>query len=210
MNILVYDTETQCLPQFNLPSEHPDQPHIVEIACTLFNDYGVELGRFQSIVKPDGWIIPDDVAAIHGITTERAMDEGVDESKVLAEFLDMHVQCDLRVAHNETFDQRIARIAIKRFWRIDEPAITAAHRDTYADQFKAFPAFCTMNASKPILNLPPTEKMLAKRMKGPKSPNLTEAYLHFTGKTLEGAHQAMNDVNACAEIYFALKGRVSS
>jgi hypothetical protein len=38
-----------------------------------------------------------------------------------------------------------------------------------------------------------------------KSPNLGEAYEHFTGRPLEGAHNAMVDVKACMAVYFAIK-----
>jgi len=37
-----------------------------------------------------------------------------------------------------------------------------------------------------------------------KNPNLGEAYKFFTGKDLEGAHNAMVDVKACIEVYFGI------
>jgi DNA polymerase III subunit epsilon len=35
-----------------------------------------------------------------------------------------------------------------------------------------------------------------------KSANLAEAYKHFTGLDLQGAHNAMVDVSACMTVYF--------
>jgi DNA polymerase-3 subunit epsilon len=36
-----------------------------------------------------------------------------------------------------------------------------------------------------------------------KQATLSEAYEFFTGKKLEGAHDAMVDVRACMEVYFS-------
>lgn len=208
MKPFFYDTETTGLPDFKEPSEAPHQPHIVEIAALLYNDAGEQIDRFQALVRQDGWTIPDEVAQIHGITTERAMDEGIPEHEAVARFLALYARADMRVAHNESFDQRIVRIAIKRFghgahgW----DRLTQAERDVIADHFKARPAYCTCTAAKPIMKLPPTEKMLANpRFRNSyKQPNLQEAHTHFLGQAFDGAHGALADAEACARVYFAL------
>lgn len=33
--VVFFDTETSSLPLFKLPSEHPDQPHIVQLGACL-------------------------------------------------------------------------------------------------------------------------------------------------------------------------------
>lgn len=146
------------------------------------------------IVRPNGWTIPDDVAKIHGITTERAMDVGLPESLALDMFMALY-DGRPRIAHNESFDARILRIALLR------------HKPTslLADTWKAGKAECTQQLSTPILKLPPTEKMLAAGRTHFKSANLGEAYKHFTGRNLESAHSAMVDVQACMAVYFAIK-----
>lgn len=207
MKILAFDTETTGLPDWNQPSEAPQQPHLVEIAALLY-DGTTEVDRFHTIIRPDGWEIPEEVAKIHGITTERALDEGIPEPEAVARFLAMHALADLRVAHNEAFDQRILRIALKRYgngasgWDM----LTQEERDAIADAFKAAPSYCTSNKAKPIMKLPPTEKMLANpRFRNSyKQPNLQEAHQHFLGQTFEGAHGALADAEACARVYFAM------
>ena len=78
MNLLnVFDTETTGLPQFKLPSDHPSQPHLVDIAALLYNEVGELMESFEAIIRPDGWTIPDEAARVHGITTEMAMDSFV-------------------------------------------------------------------------------------------------------------------------------------
>lgn len=190
---LAYDTETTGLPLFKEPSEHPDQPHIVQIgACLVDLDTRIVHSTLDLIVLPDDWHIPDEVAAIHGITTDIALQVGVSEAKAVEMLLCLWRQADFRIAHNEQFDARIVRIALMRYFGEDA-----------ANDWKAGPAQCTQKIATPILKLPPTEKMVAANMRGPKSANLGEAYAHFMGKPLEGAHNAIVDVRACLDVFLA-------
>lgn len=194
---LFYDTETQGLPLFNEPSEDPRQPHIVQIAACLVDlDKRETISSMDVIVEPDGWTIPDEVAAIHGITTEHAQAFGVSESMAVGMFMSLWERCQRRIAHNESFDARILRIALMRH---EDPEI--------ADRWKAGHAECTQLLSTPILKLPPTAKMIAARRNHHKSANLGEAYQFFTGKPLDGAHRAIVDVTACMDVYFAIQDR---
>lgn len=208
MDVLVFDTETTGLPDWKQPSESEQQPHLVEIAAILFNDDGTEIERFSTIVKPDGWTIPEEVSAIHGITTDRATAEGIPEAEAIAKFLALHRRAGLRVAHNESFDARILRIGIKRFGdgREDWTSMTQDDKDAIADAFKAAPSFCTMREAKPVMKLPATPAMV-RTGKGHwhKPPSMQEAHQHFVGESFEGAHTALADAQACARVYFALK-----
>lgn len=209
MKILAFDTETTGLPDWNQPSEAPQQPHLVEIAALLY-DGTTEIDRFHAIIRPDGWSwdADDEAFKTHGITMERALEEGIPEAEAINHFLALHTQADMRVAHNESFDARILRIALKRYgdggggW----PVLTQEDRDAIADAFKAAPAYCTSNKAKPLMKLPPTEKMLANpRFRNSyKQPNLQEAHQHFLGRPFDGAHGALADAEACARVYFAM------
>lgn len=196
--VAFFDTETTGLPLFREPSEHPDQPHIVQLGATLVDiDTWRTLATIDVMCKPAGWTIPDEVAAIHGITTEMAGDLGVPEALAVEMLLDL-VGDRLRVAHNEQFDARIVRIACKRYF---EP-----HQ---ADAWKDGAAECTAQLATPILQLPPTEKMKRAGFNKFKTANLGEAYKFFTGKDLEGAHSALVDVHACMAVYRAIKHPVA-
>lgn len=194
---LFYDTETNGLPLFNEPSEDPRQPHIVQLAACLVDlSARRTLASINVIVRPNKWGIPDEVAAIHGITTERALDVGVAEETAVEMFMALYGPGRLRIAHNEQFDARIVRIALLRH----------SHDSTVHDFWKSGRAECTQGLSTPILKLPPTARMLAVGRNHHKSANLGEAYRHFTGNELAGAHDAMVDVQACMAVYFAIKG----
>jgi DNA polymerase-3 subunit epsilon len=205
--IIFFDTETTGLPQFKLPSSDPSQPYITQLAAELcVEETGETLGAMNMLIRPEGWTIPEDLQALTGITMDRADRFGVPARVALDGFMELWCNADIRCAHNESFDARILRIAIMRcaYWS-GEAMQTSAGEVPFADYWKAAPAFCTQTNSTHILNLPPTEKMVAKRMKGPKSPNLTEAYYHFTGKVLDGAHNAQVDIMAAKAIYYGIK-----
>ena len=69
---LFFDTETTGIPNWKIPSESEEQPHIVQIAAILCDSDTKEIKEeIELIVRPDGWVIPDEVAEINGITTER-------------------------------------------------------------------------------------------------------------------------------------------
>jgi DNA polymerase III epsilon subunit-like protein len=196
--ILVYDVETTGLPDFKARSNDPNQPHLVQIALIRHADDGTEARAKTMIIKPNGWTISPEVTAIHGISHERAMDEGVPENEAVAAYIMSQGVCSLRVAHNTPFDDRIMRIAMTRY---------GIERD-FIEAIEKRASFDTCAAAKPILKLPPTERQIAAGFTGPKSPNLGEAIKHFFGEELPGAHDALVDARACARIYFKIRGGV--
>ena len=192
--IMVYDLETSGLPLFREPSTHPGQPHIVQVAAGLYTPEGDPVELYDTIVRPDGWTIPQEVADIHGITTERALAEGIPEADMLQKVDAMWSRARLRVAHNEQFDARIMRIAYCRF-----------RTKALADQWKDGPAECTQRMATPILALPPTEKMRRAGRHHHKSANLSECIRHFFDRDHGDAHTATADRDGCADVYFHIK-----
>lgn len=185
--ILGFDTETTGLPVWKEPSDHESQPHLVQVAAVLCDENtGDVVEEMNVIIKPDGWIIPQEVIDIHGITEEMAAEKGIPEQEALQMFIDLWRKCDLRVAHNTTFDNRLIRIALKRY-------LTDLVADEVWKDKAAY--YCTMtNARKIMKGLPEAG-----------NGSLAASYKFFTGKELEGAHDAMVDTKACLEIYFAIK-----
>lgn len=181
-----YDAETTGLPNWKEQSGDPCQPHIVQLASVLCNAETEEIiSSMDVIIKPDGWEIPEEMTEIHGITTEMAMDVGVPEFMALDMFLAL--RGDIRVAHNRTFDQRIIRIAAKRY-------STDATVDSWAEKEDHE---CSMQLARKIMPIS-------------KSPTLAEAYQFFTGKELENAHSAMADTLGCKEVYLAIQRGITT
>lgn len=191
MSILFFDTETTGFIKPDLPTGHEDQPHCVQLAAIMTDDLGNEEVCVNVIIRPDGWAVPERAAAIHGITTEKAARYGIREQVASVIFYDLTCRADLLVAHNIQFDRQVVATMFERTkraeWKLPEAQ------------------FCTMEAATPVVNLPPTPRMRAAGFNKPKAPKLEECIQHFYGETLEGAHDALVDVRACARIYFEMK-----
>jgi len=205
MNIAIfYDTETTGLPDFKAPSDAKQQPHIVQLAAAMVDlDERKVIQSIDMIIRPDDWVIPKEVSDIHGITHELAMETGVSEEEAINTFLALIEKPESkplqpvfhkRIAHNCSFDDRIMRTAFKRY--LDD--------DNFCDRFKVAPSFCTMKAALNIVKAPPTEKMIRAGFNKFKNPSLSECVKHFFDKPLDGAHNAMVDVQACIDVYFAI------
>jgi len=196
--MIVYDTETTGMVVWEKPSEDACQPRIIQIAAELVDvDSRATLETLQFIIKPNGWVISDEIAELTGITQARAERDGVAIETVLPLFLALHERATIgRAAHNEKFDARMVRIEMMK---------AGVYSDEQMEVWKTALSYCTCQQSTKIVNLPPTEKMLAAKRKNPKPPNLQEAYEFFTGLKLEGAHDAGNDVAGCKAVYFAIQ-----
>ena len=187
MKTLVIDTETTGLPDFNKRASDPSQPHIVQFAALVLDNDNKETHAFCSIVRPDGWSIPAEASAVHGITDEVAREKGIAESTVAMMFLSMMEKASVLVAHNLQFDKFIMRVACRRHGFMT---------DEMDQWWKAFPTFCTMRASTNICKIPQANGY------GYKWPKLKEAAsLLLKEKVQEGHHDALEDVRACARLY---------
>lgn len=191
----VFDSETTGKADFKKSAGHPAQPHIVQLGAILFDEEKHVVAEMNLLIKPDGWTVPAEAAAIHGISTERAERYGVPLKTAILLFMDLCRLAKVNVAHNRPFDLLMVETALIRLGMTAELA-----------EFRALPGYCTMAATTPICKLPG-------RYGQPKWPTLQEAYSHFFGEEFEGSHDAMSDVRACASVYFAvadLKAAVAS
>lgn len=191
---LFFDSETTGIPLWKEPSEHPDQPHIVQLAAELVDlDTREVLESMDVIVKPDGWTITEEMAAIHGITHEYAMEVGIPEKDAISQLLALRAKTSLRIAHNRTFDDRIVRIGLKRYFDTPDNEPTPEGHVQPSEAWKDGEGYCTCYSSRALCALPKN-----------KLPTLEEAHLALVGVALEGAHNAMNDTRGCKAVYFAI------
>jgi len=185
MTYLIFDTETTGKPRdYSAPvSDSENWPRLVQIAWLQYDSSGKQTGSHEYIIKPQGFIIPDEVVRIHGISTKRATKEGLPLGTVLNEFSEAVKQSMVLVAHNMEFDEKIVR---SEFFRENIP-----------DNLVQIKKICTMRSSTDFCRLP--------GYYGYKWPTLSDLYAKLFSTDFEGAHNAVADVAACANSFFELK-----
>jgi len=186
---LFFDTETQGLPKGDF------KPHLVQLAAILVNLENRQIiHQIDVIARADDWEIDKRASDVHGITTEYSKQVGISEKMAFMMFYHLWRGSTMTVAHNSQFDEKIMRFCAERF----------DSTDTFIDAWDAGDHFCTMEAAKPIMNLPNSKKAI-KAGYPIKPPTLTESLKHFTQEDLPDAHSALPDAIACMKIFFALK-----
>ncbi|NJL06823.1 MAG: 3'-5' exonuclease [Methylacidiphilales bacterium] len=194
MSILFFDTETTGLPDYAFPHDAECQPHVVQLASLLTDCTGKEMAHLNMIVRSPV-PIPEQASRVHGITDDVAERYGVHPKAAGAVFRSMASRADLIVAHNIKFDLLVTRALFARHG-LSDPLPESI--------------FCTVGAAAPIVNLPPTERMIAAGINKPKSPTLAECVKHFFGRDLDGAHDALVDVRACRDVFFEIRRRTAT
>ena len=183
---LIYDTETTGLPKdYNAPPTDTDNwPRMVQIAWQLHDKTGKLIENKNFIVRPDGFDIPFNAVQIHGITTEKAMKEGIPLAEVLEEFRNVLKQAQVLGGHNLSFDQGILGAEFVRagldYQEIELPIVD------------------TMELSTEFCQLP------GGRYGKFKPPKLSELHEILFGDKFEEAHNASADVNATARSFMEL------
>lgn len=188
-----FDTETTGIINERFPPAHHIQPRIVQLAAIVTDCAFKQQAQLCVLVRPQGYEIPAGATRVHGITTQQALDYGVPASVALAMFNNLCRMAGTLVAHNMRFDHFVVK---GEYQRLGKPF---AGEQTLK--------LCTMELSKNVVCLPPTDKMICAGVQGYKSPKLEEAYRFFSGKQLAGAHNALQDVKACVYVYRSLAER---
>jgi DNA polymerase III epsilon subunit-like protein len=184
---LFFDTETTGLPKsFKAPMTDLDNwPRLVQIAWQNYSGEGELLESFSYIIKPEGFIISEEVAKIHRVTQERALKEGKNLKEVLIKFVEHLKKNEFAVAHNFSFDENIVGAELLR----------AEMENIFFKVRK----ICTMKGTVDICKIPSRN--------GYKWPTLTELHKILFNKDFPDAHDALVDVKALADCFFELKNR---
>lgn len=184
---LFFDTETTGLPKnWQAPlTDLKNWPRMVQLAWLLYDVNGKQLSGRDYIIKPEGYDIPETAAKVHGISTEKAMAEGVDLSMVLQEFATEIRSAKFLVAHNMNFDERIAGAEFLR--------------KNISNGLLGTDKICTMESSTEYVNIMGSY--------GYKWPTLAELHEKLFETGFENAHNALVDVEILAKCFFELKNR---
>lgn len=182
MIALFFDTETTGFKSSEFT------PEIVQIGAILQDtETRRVLGEINAIVATKE-PIPPRVSEIHGITDELSQKFGLESHYAQNVFALFVAKADVMVAHNIAFDLGI----IKDAW----PMVSA--------MIETKMQYCTMREATDVIQLPPGNYH-GKTYSTYKPPKLIEAYKHFFDAEFDNQHDAMADVRACRDVYFALQ-----
>lgn len=190
MPLVFFDTETTGKPRSRSATlrDLDNWPRIVQVAWLLTDDHGREVNCQTMIVRPDGFTIPADATRIHGISTERALQEGVPLRSALTSLREAIEAADTVIAHNYEFDYMVTAAEYLRL--------------SMSDPFAGRRHFCTMKSGATVTRIP-----------GPRGdfkwPTLAELHTHLFGGPPAIAHDALADVQSCARCYEAMRSRGS-
>lgn len=97
-----------------------ESDRIVTAFIGLLDRHGTLVAGRDFMVKPDGYIVPDEATEVHGITTEVALAEGLDGAYVVQEIAQFIMEwCRERglplVGHNLSYDLTLLDREIKRY-----------------------------------------------------------------------------------------------
>lgn len=182
---LFFDTETTGLPRnWKAPVDDLNNwPRLVQIAWLQFDMDGNEIGGESFIIKPEGFIIPDDVSKIHGISNEKAIDEGKELHLILNVFYDLILRSSYLVAHNMSFDEKIVGA---EFIRKNIP-----------NRIPEKTRICTMDKA--------TNYCKIEGPYGYRWPKLSELHYKLFGTGFDEAHNAAVDIKATAKCFWEMK-----
>ena len=183
-DVLFFDTETTGIPDRSAKwdADYMDYPHIVQIAWI----HGCKCKVENHIIRPDGWEIPDDTVAVHGITTEYALEHGEPFAAVIDKFISDCHSAGLICGHNIHFDTSIVKANILR-----ELGRAYYDAENVEDALFKGKRIDTMRSSMKWVDARNSWGRL-------KFPNLGELYARcFPGETFP-AHDAMEDTQAVA------------
>ena len=190
-SILIFDTETSGLPPFKMvqkkrtiacPTKYIkywEDCRMVELAWQIYQSNGTFVKSYFSLVYPNGFQISPESTKVHGITQKEAITHGKPIQTILQDF-----EADLQtvgtlVAHNIDFDYHVVLSEYVR-------------QSLSMDSLKTKKQICTMK------NWLQTNR---------KWPKLTELYYECFQEKLQQTHRALDDVDACARIFFHLQGK---
>lgn len=194
MNTLFFDTETTGLVKDRYEATHPKQPMPVQIGMKLDAVNRREMMAANYLIVPDGWTMDAKASEITGLDDNMAKEFGTHLITGVEFFLDMVKNAEIIVAHNANFDITVMRRAAFVYYDLIG--------EDYEDPFAGKTMICTMLAALDIVKAP--HKSGGKVRGQWKWPRLEECIKFFFNEELEGAHDALVDVRACARVYYEM------
>lgn len=182
---LYFDTETTGFIKKTLPLNHPAQPRIVQFGAILLDNSNHTVAEVNLLVQqPEGSTIPEQAAAVHGITDAMCKQYGLPLMHICAIYKQLITKATLVVNHNLIYDLEMMELSIAQVGKQQDFPIPST--------------LCTMRTMTDTCHLPSPRG-------GFKWPTLQETHQHCFSFPFVGAHDAMADVRAVIAIHNWMK-----
>ena len=187
MHKIIVDIETTGLPiRDNGKSANPsilkcyDSSRLVELGYYIIDINNNIIKEKEFLIKPDNFIISDEVVKIHGITQDRAIKEGKPIKNVFNKLEEdlIYYNVNTFISHNVDFDKNII---LSECYRLNNESII--------NKLLSMSNYCTMKDNKIFYN---------------KWPKLSVLYEELFNKVIIVKHRALADVKLCYECYCEL------
>ena len=185
--VILFDTETTGLPKIrqNALMAKDVWPDLVSLSYYVYES-NILVKKVDTIIKPEGWYIPEESVVFHKITQEIANEKGAYLQTVLEDFAEDIKGAKIIVAHNLYFDKNFIFNAM--YWRRN------------MNPYQLWPAtaveFCTY------------EKYRKELGKEKKRKDLNSLYKDTFGiEPPLNAHNSLRDVEVLDSIYWKRWGR---
>lgn len=185
---LFIDTETTGFPKKGSLIAQ-GQARVCQLAMLLTDNQGKSLMEFSSLICPDNWSISEGAAKVHGFTDDLCAEFGLDFRAAFSMYGKFAGLASMIVAHNSDFDKGMMDIEQEYYFEK-----LSLYPEAKEDHRIKTPWHCTMKTNTHIT--------------GGKWPKLEETLRHYCNRSLgDSAHDAMYDVKACKDIFFAVRKR---
>jgi len=183
---LIFDTETTGLPKsYDAPlSDFDNWPRLVQLAWQIHDINGELIDVKNFIIKPEGYIIPRGSEKIHGISTDRANNEGHPLEFALNQFNNALKKATTVAGHNLEFDNNIIGAEFLR-----KGIETPLFEMNMVDTIPVSTDFCKLPGGKGG---------------NYKWPTLEELHEKLFNERFNAAHNASADVQATARCFLEL------
>lgn len=193
--IIFCDTETTGLPETRgyrnyysyTDIEKYKKCRIVQFSWMVCELNGEVFDKKNFIVKPSGFEIPLESTKIHGITNERAIQDGNSIEDVMESFYESLKKCVMIVCHNTMFDLNVIKSEAHRL-----------NKQHIIDEINHTDEICTMLLGTDICKLP------SKFPGSYKFPKLSELHMHLFQTEMKGLHDACVDTECTAKCFFKI------
>ena len=184
---LFFDTETTGLPQnYNAPSSDiKNWPRLIQLSWIITDQFQNILAKHNHIIKPNGFVIPNESISVHGISTEYAKINGENLDEVLDLFESDIKSAKYIIGHNIDFDKKIIEAEF--------------YRENKVLSWKGTISLCTMKSAIDFCKL--------RNFYGYRYPKLQELYNKLFGADFENAHNAFSDISATVKCFWEMVKR---